>query len=209
MAEKKQLSIPELQGLLAAGEDLSIEDMQKIVVYEQMRKASMECEVVAKQVSDFQDQKADREARARHKTESIDAENAKTQAEQSTCRHATGGKGVAQFFFGDSKQGKCVAEQQLPTGERYFICFRCIREWHLPSKRAVLDGSMTLAEYRKQEREYWDVASWDRPLFQTDSGEVPGSVLFRIPKLEKQRALDDAEFEVFLTRHKEPSHANA
>ena len=72
----------------------------------------------------------------------------------------------------------------------------------------MLDGSISLAEYRKKEREFWEVAAWDRPLFQTDSGEVPGSCLFKIPKLEKQKALDDAEFEVFLARHKEPNHAS-
>jgi hypothetical protein len=200
MSDKKERELSTEEILSAEVASLTPAQMQTRIQILQVLKAQQDLEISEHANRKFQDEKEERIRQARNKTKIIEMEQARISNEKSACKHKSGGKGLAQFFSGDGKQGYTVAEQQLPTGERYFLCSRCQREWHLPSKRLVLDASMSLAEYRRQEREYWEVAAWDRPLFQTDSGEVPGSVLFRIPQLEKQKALDDAEFAEFLRR---------
>lgn len=86
----------------------------------------------------------------------------------------------------------------LPTGEVYGLCFRCQKEWHKPSKRAVLKGELSLVDYMKQEREYNDMLAWPAKTFDTPNGELPGSVLFTIPALQQQKQKDDQEFAAYL-----------
>ena len=64
---------------------------------------------------------------------------------------------------------------------------------------AFLRGGMTagveaLRKYRKQFNKYYEVAAWDKPLFNTDSGTIPGSVKFHLPRLIDQSIKDDQEF---------------
>lgn len=182
-------------------ETLSMEDLTRRINLTSLHKAEREVELVESQNQVFQDQKTDKKRVADVKTAIIIEGRERIHGEQTRCQHKTGGKGLTGFHNGDGKQGYSVATQILPTGERYFICFRCQKEWHLPSKRAVLKGEMTLAKYFEQEKLFNLVASWEKPLFETDDGEFPGSVLFRIPRLENQRSLDDMEFHDYLEKH--------
>ena len=192
----KRMTYQEL--MAAEPDDLSVEDLQRRINLTALKKAEREVEMVENQNVDYQDKKAEKKRVADGKTIIIADENARIERERSICKHKTGGKGLPGFYNGDGKQGYAVATQQLPTGEKYFLCFRCQNEWHLPSKRAVLKGELSLKDYRKLEAEYYAVAAWDKPLFETDSGMTPGSVLFRIPRLEEQKVKDDMEFQAML-----------
>ena len=189
---------------------LSNDDLARRVNLAALRKAERELELVESQNQEFQDKREDKKRIAENKTQVLKEENERLAREKRNCAHKTGGKDRAGFFNGDgSIYGYCVAPQVLPTGEVYFICFRCQQEWHRPSKRAVLDGKMTLAEYRRQEEEYNTVSRWPKKSFETTNGEFPGSILFRIPKLELQRAKDDQEFAEYLNKLSEPVAVNA
>lgn len=194
MAEK--LTYEQL--MKADPEDLSVDDLTRRLNLTNLKKAEREVELVESQNQIFQDQKQDRKRVADTKSTIFTEEDNRIKKERSICKHKTGGKGLPGFYNGDGKQGYSVATQVLPTGEHYFLCFRCQTEWRKPSKRKVLKGEMTLQQYLYEDKAYNMVASWDKPLFETDSGEVPGSVLFRIPKLENQALIDDQEFEEYL-----------
>ncbi len=197
-SDKKEMTTEEI--LAADVASLTPQQMQTRIQILQVLKAQQELEVAEHQNREFQDKKEERIRQAKNKTVIIEVEAERIRNEQASCKHKSGGKGRSGFFAGDGKQGFAVSTQRLPTGEVYMLCMRCQREWHLPPKRDVLDGRMLLAEYRQKEREYHEAMSWEKPLFSTDSGEIPGSIQFRIPLLEARRAKDDAEFEAYLTR---------
>jgi hypothetical protein len=197
-SDKRDLSTEEI--LAADIASLTPQQMQTRIQVLQVLKAEQELEVAEHQNRAFQDAKEERQRQAANKTQIIEAEAQRLHDEQRTCKHQSGGKGMAGFFNGDGKQGRTVATQRLPTGEIYHLCFRCQKEWRLPKKADVVAGRQTLAQYRAQELEFYEVQAWDKPMFSTDSGEIPGSVQFRIPRLEQQKAKDDLEFDEFLTR---------
>jgi len=195
------------QELVEADPDtLSQEDLLRRINLTQLKKAEREVELTESQNQVFQEKKLEQKRVAEAKTIIIEDENNRLEREHNMCKHKTGGKGLTGYFNGDGKQGYAVSTQQLPTKEVYFLCFRCQKEWRLPKKRAVLDaakqspkaGLIALAKYQKEEAEYYKVAAWDKPLFETDSGVTPGSVLFLLPRLEQQQAKDDAEFAAYL-----------
>ncbi len=204
MTEAKRMSYAEL--IEADPDTLSAEDLMRRINLTQLKKAEREVELTESQNQIFQDKKSEAKRVAEAKSIIIEDEQNRLDRERNMCKHKTGGKGLTGYFNGDGKQGYSVSTQQLPTKEVYFICFRCQKEWHLPSKRKVLDarlkghkeGLIALAKYQKEEAEYYKVAAWDKPLFETDSGVTPGSVLFIIPRLEQQIAKDDSEFAAFL-----------
>jgi hypothetical protein len=200
MSDRKEKEMSTEEILAADVASLTPQQMQTRIQILQVLKAQQELEVAEHQNREFQDKKEERIRQARNKTAIIEAEAELIRNTQNSCLHKSGGKGRAGFFQGDGKFGYTVSLQQLPTSETYGICLRCQREWHRPSKRAVLDGVLSLAAYRQQEREFAEMLSWDKPLTTTDSGEIAGSVLFRIPALEAARAKDDAEFNEFLQR---------
>ncbi len=186
--------------LMAADPDsLSNDDLARRVNMATLRKAERELQLVESQNQEFADKREDRKRIAENKTKTLQQETERIERERTNCAHKTGGKDRAGFFNGDgSIYGYCIAPQVLPTGEIYFICFRCQKEWHKPSKRAVLTGEMSLATYRRLEQEYSEVSRWPKKSFDTGNGEFPGSILFRIPALELQKARDDQEFQEFL-----------
>ena len=196
MPEPKKLSYAEL--MAADPDELCVEDLQRRTNLTQLKKAERETELVESQNAEFQDKKLERKRVADGKTIIIADENARREREHQLCKHKSGGKGLPGLFNGDGKWGYSVATQELPTGEVYFICFRCQKEWWKPKKRDVLDKKITLRQYKKLEAEYFEVAVWDKPLYNTDSGMIPGSVKFHIPKLIAQGMKDDEDFAAFL-----------
>lgn len=198
MAEQHKSQLTYAQLMAANPEDLAVEDLLRRTNLTALKKAERELELVESQNQVFQDKKTDAKRIADTKTTILIEEENRINRERSICKHKTGGKGLPGFYNGDGKQGYSVATQILPTGEVYFLCFRCQKEWHMPKKRDVLDRKITLDQYDRQVQAYNEVAAWDKPLFETDSGEIPGSVRFMIPKLEDQRVRDDADFEEFL-----------
>lgn len=209
MPESKRLSYAEL--MAADPDTLSTDEMNRRLALTNLKKAEREMELVETQNQKFQDEKIDRKRIADTKSTIIEEEKNRIAREQSICKHKTGGKGLPGFYNGDGKQGYAVATQELPTGEVYFICFRCQTEWHHPKwmqfnhkgknisgQRAVMEGIMSLDEYKRREAKYFEVKAWDKPLFETDSGVTPGSVKFHLPKLIEQQVRDDEDFQGYL-----------
>lgn len=205
--------LSEAELMTADPSTLTNDELARRVNLAALRKAERELELVEAQNAEFADKKEDRRRIAENKTKTTEEENNRLEREKANCAHQTGGKDRAGFFNGDgSIYGSCTAPQVLPTGEVYYICFRCQKEWHKPSKRAVLEGRITLAQYQRLDQEYNQVARWPRKSFDTGNGEFPGSILFRIPALELQKAKDDQEFAAFLAKQNqlgEPVAVNA
>lgn len=204
--ESKQLTpetpqVTDQEILTADITTLTVGQMQRRIAINAVRKSEMELEVVENQAQKFREEKSERVRYSAMKTEIIAQEQEKIRGEQSICKHMTGGKGLAGLLARDGKMGASIATQELPDGRIYFLCFRCQKESHLPKKRDVLNGTLTLKQYRAAEKDYHRIASLDKSLFQTDTGGIPGSCKFRIPKLEMQRAVDDQEFEIYLEKN--------
>lgn len=157
------------------------------------------------------EEKLARENKAKAGRESHEAFLQKQRDEQAACWHKTGGSGLGGFFAGDGAvYGSATAGLELPTGELYFLCVRCQREWHHPKwpklwpdgkertgMRAVLDGLMTLAEYRQQEADFIAMMRQPRKSFEPLNGEFCAASKFFIPALENQMRKDKSEFEQF------------
>jgi hypothetical protein len=195
---KKELSMQEL--LAANPSTLSNEEITRRINFINLRKAEREVEVIEAQNEEFQQTKEEKQRIAEVNRITQEEENARLSAERDGCFHKSGGKGRAGFFKGDGRWGYTVATQILPTSEVYYLCFRCQKEWHMPKKRDVITGKITLSQYYAQLKEYNDVATWPKPLYDTENGDIPGATRFTIPKLELQRAKDDADFEAFLAK---------
>jgi len=159
----------------------------------QLEQAKMALELTKRQVQDHKDQEADRERKRQVRIEAIRKNKETDENLRRICKHKTGGRGKAGFYSGDGRWGYCVSPQQLPTQEIYFLCFRCQKEWHMPKKGDVVNGLLSMEDYRKQAAEYAEVAAWDKPYFD-GGGQVCASVLFRIPQLELQEAKDAEAF---------------
>ena len=157
-------------------------------------------------LTEHQNQKFEDDQETRHrmvaaKTENIRAEQARITHEQSNCKHKTGGMDKAGFYNGDGERyGSCTALLKLPTGEVYALCFRCQKEWREPSKRDVIAGHLSLAQYYKRLNEYNDVLSWPRKSFAPWQGEVCAASQFHIPKMIAQRAEDSRDFGIYVSK---------
>jgi hypothetical protein len=193
--EPRQLTDEEI--LAAPTSSLSLEQIQRRIMVSQLRKAEREVDLVEEENRKHEDAKVEKSRVAAAKTRIIEEAAEKTRREQSICQHKSGGKNLAGFFNGDGKMGYTICTQQLPTGVIYMMCMRCQKEWWLPKKRDVLNGTLTLKQYRAQESEYYRVMALDKQLFEGEGG-VPASCQFRIPALESARLRDDSEFEVYL-----------
>ncbi|MGA7907324.1 MAG: hypothetical protein WCA16_07970 [Candidatus Sulfotelmatobacter sp.] len=193
MSEAKKL-LGEAEFLSADLSTLTTDDLTRRAMSISLRKAERELEQVSYENEKVLAEKKERQRVAEMKTENIRAERERRENEQRGFQHKTGGEGLLGFFNGDGNlYGYSVAPHVLPTGELYFLCFRCQREWHIPSKRAVLEGKMTLLEYRQQEAQYSEVYRWPKKTFQPIQGEFPAASQFNIPRLTQQRQRDDAD----------------
>lgn len=199
MAEHKEMTEQEL--LSASLMNLSPELLAKRSAIINIRKMERELEVSSNDNEEYQIKKREKIRMREIAIANSAAERAKIQAEQGGCNHKTGGQGLAGWFQGDGAiYGSSTAALQLPTGEIYYLCFRCQKEWHRPSKRAFLNGTITLFEYQDQEKEYIDASRWSRKSFEPWNGEICASARFNIPALEIQRAVDDADFRTFMLK---------
>ena len=166
-----------------------------------IRKAERESEMIENQNEEYQTKKEEKLRMKRIAVENAEAERQKTRQEQEGCAHKTGGEGLGGFFQGDGAiYGTSTAGLILPTGEVYYMCFRCQKEWHRPSKRKVLNGEMSLAEYREQEKAYNEAARWPRKSFAPWNGELCSASTFTIPKLQMQQQKDNIEFNAMLEK---------
>lgn len=191
--------------IMAADIDtLTDEEVVRKMNLANLRKAEREIALVEEQNDQFALHKEEKKRKAVHGKMTEEEERSRLQNERSACYHKSGGKGRAGFFQGDGRWGYTVATQVLPTSEVYFICFRCQNEWHMPKKRDVINGVITVKQYYSAIEKYNEVAAWPKPLYDTESGEIPGATLFRIPRLEQQRVVDDREFEEFLAKQAQP-----
>jgi hypothetical protein len=201
MNTERKLSEAEL--LAANVMDLSESQMAQRSMVIRLRKEERELILVDHQNQKFQQEQEAAETRARAGRDSHDAETLRIKTEQAGCRHMTGGEGRGGWFNGDGAlYGSSTAACQLPTGEVYYLCFRCQREWHHPSKRDVLEGKLTLEEYFAKEKEYDDVMRLPRKSFAALNGEIMAASLFHIPALIEQRRKDDLEFSLLLQSKK-------
>lgn len=179
-----------------SAEDIDRE-MKELLLEEQRLKVKL----VKQQLSDYADKEAEIEQKKRVQIENIRKNDEELRRIRTMCAHKTGGTDKAGFYHGNAVHGYSVTLQITPVGERYYMCFRCQNEWHRPSKRAVLDGTLTLEEYYRQEAEYIEVSKWPRQYF-GDQGEPCAASQFRVPALEAQQAKDNADFAAYLAVHK-------
>jgi len=203
MNEPKQLSDAEL--LAADSSQLTTEQLQRKITVINLRKAERELTLVDHENAKFEQERETLRLRNDNRKKDIEHIQAKTSAEQSTCAHMVGGLGLDGILNGDGgpygASGSSVSPQCLPTGEIYYLCCRCTKEWHLPKKRDVVVGRLTLNEYNARIQEYNDVArrASKSRLFGM-GGELPTTVKFNIPELNAQNQKDDYDFKNFLDK---------
>ena len=197
MAEEKKLTDKQL--LEADTSTLTNEQILRRSALVTMRKSEREMALVEYQNQKFEDDQETKRRMNKAKVENINAIRDKEDRERRQCKHKTGGMDKQGFFNGDGERyGSCTALLKLPTGEVYALCFRCQKEWHAPSKRAVIDGRLTLAQYFKDLKEYNEVLEWPRKSFAPWQGEIAAASQFYIPKLKIQQEHDNRDFVVML-----------
>ena len=167
----------------------SIDLELKRVELEQKR---MALELTKRQVQEFKDKEQDEAKKRMVRIDAIKKAEETNRQVQSICKHKTGGRGKPGWFNGDGRWGYAVSPQKLPTGEIYFICFRCQKEWHMPKKGDVVRGLISMEQYKAQAKEYMEVAAWDKPYF--EGSEICASVQFHIPELLRQENKDAEAF---------------
>jgi hypothetical protein len=166
-----------------------------------MRKAEREMALAEYQNQKFEDDQETKRIMHEAKIENIKAIQDKEIRERSMCKHKTGGMDKPGFFNGDGERyGSSTALLKLPTGEVYALCFRCQKEWHAPSKRAVINGQISAATYFKLLKEYNEVLEWPRKSFAPWQGEIAAASQFYIPKLKMQEEKDNREFVVYCSK---------
>ena len=205
MPEPKELTTAEL--LAANIDSLTTDQLVRRSAIISMQKNEREMELAIYENDKFRNAKEERIRMRKIAVENSAAERAKTEAEQLGCAHNTGGEGLSGFFAGDgSIYGSATAGLELPTGELYYLCFRCQKEWHHPrwtgGMRAVIEGEITLEQYREQERQYNEIARRPRKSFQPWNGEFCSASKFNIPLLQARMAKDASDFEAYLHEQK-------
>lgn len=191
----------EEQLLAAPLSDLSAEELSRRSLMINIRKSEREAEMVEHQNEQFRTAKDERVRMRQIGVENAELERAKVMEQQLGCAHKTGGEGLAGIFSGDgSIYGSSTTLLVLPTGEQYVLCFRCQKEWHRPSKRAVVEGKMSLDEYKRLEREYVDACRWPRKSFAPVNGEPCAASLFNLPALRAREAKDNVDFANYVAR---------
>jgi hypothetical protein len=183
-----------------------------------LRREERELTLIDHQNREFSQKQEAAESKAKAGRDAMLAEQDRIKAEQQGCRHMTGGEGRGGFFAGDGAlYGSATSVQGLPTGEYYILCCRCQREFHdpsicscgylnrnpdFPTKRRVIEGKCTIADYDQAKREYVEALNWTRKSFGPLNGEYQTASTFRIPALEEQRRRDDAEFAALVQKGK-------
>jgi hypothetical protein len=204
----KQLSEDEL--LAAPLFTLNREQIDQRMAIIACRKAEMEYDLACTAVEKHKDEVEERKRKMENRVRDIEAEREKTESEQRSCAHNTGGRGLEGILNGDGFiYGSSTGGFVLPTGELYFLCCRCGKEWHRPSKRAVIEGRMSLAAYRKQEQEFVAVSRLRRESYAPSNGEWCAASQFTIPKLIRQAQKDDEDFAEWLKQHDREVMASA
>lgn len=189
------------QLLVADTSTLSNDQLLRRSALINIRKAERELDLAEYQNQKFRDDRETARRMNQAKIENIKAIHDKEKRERSLCKHMTGGMDKPGFFNGDGdKYGTCTALSKLPTGEVYALCFRCQEEWHAPSKRAVIDGEMPLADYFSILKKYNEVLGWPRKSFSPWMGEIQAASQFYIPKLKAQEEKDNRDFVVYLSK---------
>jgi hypothetical protein len=150
----------------------------------------------------YKEDKLAKDNRAKAGRESHEAYMRKTELEKLSCAHMTGGSGLGGWFAGDGTlYGSATSVQELPTGEIVITCFRCQNEWRRPSKRAVIDGKLSYAEYREQEEEFNKMLRARRISFDGINGEWMAASRFLIPALIDQQRKDDIDFDAYVKQN--------
>lgn len=189
------------QLLVADTSTLSNDQLMRRSALINIRKAERELDLAEYQNQKFRDEQETRRMMNQAKIENIKAIQDKEAREKLMCKHMTGGMDKPGFFNGDGdKYGTCTALLQLPTTEIYALCFRCDNEWHAPSKRAVINGEISLAMYYTLLKKYNEVLAWPRKSFAPWMGEICAASLFNIPKLKAQQEKDNRDFVVFMSK---------
>jgi hypothetical protein len=204
--EKVKRRLTEKELLAADIDDLTTDELQRRLTVVSLRTQMMAMQKTQQEVHDWEIRQRDKLVQQAAKIQSVKDQMAKIEADQRACRHLTGGTGAAGWTNGDGLiYGASTSPQELPTGERYFLCWRCAKEFRLPSKRAVINGEMTYAEYLRQEQEYYEQARAKRKSMEGTDGAAFAGIgpRFRVPSLEKQRVIDDQDFEVYKNQHPE------
>jgi len=180
-----------------------------------LRREEMEYDLAKTAVEKHKDEVAERKRKMEHRIADIQAERDRIEGEQRACQHKTGGTGIAGILNGTGEiYGSSTIGLVLPTGELYFMCGRCALEVHGPDcvcegkpsyrpKRQVIEGKMSLAEYRRREAQYIEWSRLRRVSYEGINGEWCQASLFTIPKLIKQRMQDNEDFEAWLRTHDE------
>lgn len=191
-------------------DDLTTEQLTRRSLLINLQKAERESELANYENEKFQTAKNERIRMREIAIANSEAERAKTKQEQAGCAHKTGGEGLTGFFSGDGAiYGTSTAGLELPTGETYYMCFRCQKEWHHPrwtgGQKKVIKGEMTLEEYMEQERAYNEVARWPRKSMAPWNGEFCAASKFNIPLLQQKMAKDDMAFREYLRDRRKKS----
>lgn len=197
MSETKAMTEQEL--LAADPMSLTNDQLNKRIMLANLRKSEREYQLIEEQNNQYEEVKLERKRKAVQRNTDIQNENNDRDRKHAICNHKSGGKGLAGLFNGDGSQGYSVSTQMLPTGEMYHLCVRCFKEWHLPKRRDVINGVITLDQFTAQIAQFNEVASWDKRLF---GDSMAASVTFNIPALNMQRMEDDRDFPLFLAAQK-------
>lgn len=175
-----------------------------------LRREEMEYDLAKTAVEKHKDEVEERRRKMENRVRDIQAERERIEGEQASCAHNTGGRGLEGILNGDGFiYGSSTGGFVLPTGELYFLCCRCGKEWHRPSKRAVIEGKLSLAAYRKQEQEFVAVSRLRRESYAPSNGEWCAASQFTIPKLIRQAQKDDEDFATWLKEHDQEVMASA
>jgi len=199
MPEIKELTDKQLMD--ADVSTLTNEQIQRKINLISLHKMEREMALTNFQNQKFEDDEETRKRMLKQRMDDIESTQARVRHEQSRCRHMTGGMDKPGFFNGDGdKYGTCTALLKLPTGEVYVLCFRCQKEWHMPSKRDVIDGKISLAQFVILSKEYNAAMAWPRKSFAPWNGEICEASQFHIPKLIQQKEKDNIDFNAYVAK---------
>jgi hypothetical protein len=167
-------------------EELSVEEIKRQIALVELETAKRTLKVRMAENKEFEEREENNKRVTQIRVDATKREMAENERRRSACAHQTGGKNKEGFLKGDGEQGRAVAPSVLPTGELYFMCIRCQKEWHHPAwivKIEVHDTgktTMTKARYEQMAKEYAEVSGWGHKL--TEQSEASQ---FRIPLLDR------------------------
>jgi hypothetical protein len=171
---------------MAEEKKLSVEELDRIIKEVELETARQNLIVAQQQNREFREKQENNERITMMRGEAARAEQAENDRRRTACAHKTGGTNREGFIRGDGEQGYSVAPCVLPTGELYFMCLRCQKEWHHPAWVVKLEmfntrkTTMTKARFEEMAKEYAEVQGWGHKL--TNTAEASQ---FRIPLLDR------------------------